>query len=387
MDFADRIARRRSRGRDRGLVSEWDPLNPAAHLEAPVGRGPTLESLLDAIDPVFDGHLPPDVYVHGPAGAGKSALVSATIAEIDDQISPSRPAIHTTTRAASESDGFEFAYVDARNASSEFRLYHTLLDELVSESVPRRGVGTDDLRARLDAQLDKPGRGMLVAVDHVGESGTLSVGEFRELLVPFSSALAWIAVGRVPPEDVRGGAPSATTAVAGYRQHSLSDVLSTRASMALSGGVTHEQVRSLASWAAGDAHDGLAALYGAAVLADQDDAGTIRDEDIEAGMEAVPRGGVPLARILALPGNRQVVLATLLEVTDDGDTIEEAATAIAADTDLSQGTVKRFLYELSEAGILCRVRVEVETNGSGRQPSRVEPRFPTLVFRDLIDRA
>jgi len=44
--------------------------------------------------------------------------------------------------------------------------------------------------------------------------------------------------------------------------------------------------------------------------------------------------------------------------------------------------VKRFLYEMAESGILVREE-NVQANGQGRPPSRVEPRFPPTVFERL----
>jgi len=42
------------------------------------------------------------------------------------------------------------------------------------------------------------------------------------------------------------------------------------------------------------------------------------------------------------------------------------------------------LYELAEAGIVRRVKAE-QPSETGRPPSRVEPRFPTLVFEQLTE--
>ncbi|WP_254662870.1 helix-turn-helix domain-containing protein [Haladaptatus sp. W1] len=145
----------------------------------------------------------------------------------------------------------------------------------------------------------------------------------------------------------------------------------------------HAQVKTIAEWAEGDAHDALAALFGAVTLAVDADADRILDEYLEAAMDAVPRDGVPLGIVLSLPENRRRVLVELLELDTDARTsVESSAAAIATETDLSPGTVTRYLYELAEAGVLERITTR---NGrrSGRQPSRLEPRFPTLVFRAL----
>jgi len=40
------------------------------------------------------------------------------------------------------------------------------------------------------------------------------------------------------------------------------------------------------------------------------------------------------------------------------------------------------LYELAEAGVIRRLKVD-DAKQVGRPPSRLEPRFPTLVFRHL----
>ncbi|MFC6724622.1 ATP-binding protein, partial [Halobium palmae] len=64
--------------------------------------------------------------------------------------------------------------------------------------------------------------------------------------------------------------------------------------------------------------------------------------------------------------------------------VRTAASAIAGaeGVDLSEATVTRILYELAESGVARRVTQE--RTGQGRPPSRLEPRFPTTVFRRLF---
>ena len=376
MDLTDRIARRQTRTRDGGLVVDWSPMNPAVHMAEPVGRGPVLERLLDALDPVFHQQLPDDVAVYGPKGAGKSAIVSALFAGLNDQVGRQREQIGTTTRAGSAERTVQFVRVDAYGATSEFRFYHTLLNAVVEESVPERGVGTDTLRERLQGQFRPPTRRAVIAVDHVGEAEDVSIGDVREWLAPIDDAVALLTIGRDVPDDWAGD----TVHVPEYRQHALVDILTTRASQALtSGALRHGQARRIAEWAEGDAHDALAAAFGAADVANTDNAERIRASDVDAGIDAVPEDCVHIGRVLTLPENRRRVLSELLRL-DGTPTLREAAAAIADGSDLTEGTVERFLYELAESGILERVRAS-EGDGSGRRPSRVEPRFPTLVFR------
>jgi predicted transcriptional regulator len=96
---------------------------------------------------------------------------------------------------------------------------------------------------------------------------------------------------------------------------------------------------------------------------------------------------VSLGIVLALPANRQAVLRELVDLGPEERSSVTATTAAiggSENVDLSPGTVKRFLYEMAEAGVVERVQSTTQ-GGQGRPPSRVEPRFPPTVFRRLYD--
>ncbi len=388
MDLTSRIRRRQRSDGPSQLVVDYEAISPVAHLDEPVDRGPVMEKLLDFLDPVFDGDLPPNAYVWGQPGVGKSAVVTALFAHLTLLLSQPRAVIHTSTRAQSLQRP-AFVYVDAREANSDFGLYHAMLDQLVDETVPEQGVGTETLATRLREKLRPPDESAIVAVDHVGESGTYPVADVAEALAPFENWVSWLAVGRAPPEsldpEVR---PSTTLEIPRYERHDLVDILTNRSSTALARrAIEHEQMRRIARWADGNAHDALAAVFGAAELASADDETHVREQDIDAAMNAVPRPSESLGRVLALPANRQRVLRTLVDLDEDErSSVDAATTAIAAvpAVDLSEATVKRFLYELAESGIVERVTTD-RTAEVGRPPSRLEPRFPTLVFEWLYD--
>ncbi|MFB6164867.1 MAG: ATP-binding protein, partial [Haloarculaceae archaeon] len=131
----------------------------------------------------------------------------------------------------------------------------------------------------------------------------------------------------------------------------------------------------------------LAALLGAVDGVAADGADRVRDGDLAVGRVDVPRPSVSLARVLALPANRQRVLRALVAVDPDRrGSVDDVTDAVAADpaVELSSSTIKRFLYELAEAGVLERVRADPPGH-DGRPPSRLEPRFPTRAFRRLFD--
>lgn len=385
MDLKSRIRRRQRSGTDSQLILDYDAVNPAVHVDEPTGRGPVLERLLDYIDPIFEGRLPPKAYVWGPPGAGKSAIITALLTQLDRLLSRSRAAIHTATRA--RMDGTPaFVYVDARRARSDFGLYQTILDSVLEESVPEHGVGVDAISSWLDEYLEPRENRVLVAVDHVGEPNTYSLSDLTETLSPLNGSLSWIAIGRSPPTDRTQ--PTEHIDISAYDDHVLVDILTERASDGLSQrAITHEQLRYIVEWSAGNAHDALAALLSAASVAVSHEQPQIRDRDLESGMNAVPRPSVSLARVLALSDNRQAVLRQLVDLDDAQRASVDATTETIAQTptiDLSATTIKRFLYELAEIGIIERVTID-NASSIGRPPSRLEPRFPTLVFRQRYD--
>lgn len=380
MDLADRIARRRNREMGDRLVVDRDALDPTVHLPEPIGRKALFEDLLDAIEPVFEEARPPNVYLWGPAGAGKSAIVSGLMAALRSELNGTQP-LFTATRGASESADFRFAYLDTRFATTPFKLYRGLLDAIRVEPVPERGVGTADLRERLQADLTNC-TGVLVAVDHLGEPDTPTLEDLDRYLDPFES-LSWIGVGRAPPERLPMPVPATRVHVPAY-SYELVDILTVRGSRGLSRNITHDHARELSQWAGGNAHDALAALFIAAVTAEAEDEPRIDHDAIVRGMEAVPENGVPIGRVLARSATERQVLRRLLDRPFDRDVaIPTEADAIAADSDLTSGTVERLLYELAQVGVLERTELSVGGQLVGRQPSSVVPNFSPALFEQL----
>jgi len=322
--------------------------------------------------------------VWGPKGSGKSALVATLFGELNRLNRHSRSGIHTTTRIA-DSTTTEFAYVDARDVHSEFALCRAILSAIVEESVPNQGVGIDHLRSLLDENFASPTRRGVVAIDHVGEAGTYPLSTVDEFLGGVSASVARMGIGRLPPKKLVAE-PGATVEFEPYDPHLMIDIVSSRASVGLArNALDHGELRRIAEWADGDAHDALAAVFGAAVVASDVGDEHIDSAAITTGIEAVPRPCAATGSVLSLPTNRQRVLRRLIELdSDEYGSVQSVATAVADSIALSATTVERFLYELADSGVVRRASGE-PTNGPGRPPSRLEPRFPTLVFRRLFD--
>jgi len=383
MDIDTRIRRRKRRREEQRIVVDYQALSPVAHVDDPPGRGPIFERILDWVDPVFSGDLPPDAALYGPPGSGKSAIVSALFNRLDERVTASQSVIHTSTRVqATDSPGF--VYLDARAADSQFQLYHATLSALTDESVPEQGVSTQELRSRLRSRLAGE-NGAVVAVDHVGEARTMSGSELYGHFEEFGDLISLFAVGQSRPES---GWCDTSIEIPAYGQQVLIDILMTRASTGLAGNVfTHQQAQELANWAGGNAHDALSVLFGAADTADRLGHERLTEADIRTGIEAVPQPSVSLGQVLTLATNRQLVLRELIDLPEsDRRSVTATTEALAARprVDLSASTIRRFLYELAEVGIVDRIQAE-QSNGQGRPPSRVELRFPTIAFERLYD--
>ena len=382
MDLTERIERRRTRRSKNELVVDRDSLNPAVHLSEPVGRETLFEALLNAIDPLFDRAVPPNSYVWGPRGSGKSAIITALISALDAEGTAS-DAFYTATRGGSDRPDVQFVYLDARRAMSRFRLYRELLDGLLVEAIPERGVSTSALRDRI-SDVTAASETVLVAVDHLGEPETIDLADLHSFFEPFDD-LAWMGVGRTPPSELSLPVPERQIHVPAYT-YELVDILTVRGSRGLSQTLDHVHAQRLADWAEGNAHDALAALFVAAVNAEADGATRLRDSDVDVGTESVPADGVPIGTVLALSDNERRVLAQLVDRSLDGEvSIEAAAERIAAQADLTDGTVKRLLYELAQRGVLERREVTVGAQAAGRQPSGVTLNFSERLFRALRD--
>jgi len=388
MDLDERIRRRQNQTDVPKLVRDYDALSPVTHLDAPSGRGPVFEQLLDHLDPVFEGELPPNGYVYGPFGAGKSAVAVSLFEHLSGFASNARSMIHTSTRQRTPRLP-HFVTVDLREASGQFAFYHRILDSVADESVPEHGIGTDELRERLHDRIEQSRVGSVVLVDHVGEPTTLDPASVVDLLAGLPSNMSWLAVSRLPPDEMVLTEYTATSIqVEPYQKQMLVDVLMTRASAGLSEQrFSYERARQIADWAGGNAHHALAVLFVAVDRANRDGRRQITDADVTAAINNVPDPSVSLARVLTLPPNKQAVLRELVDLGPAERNSVKSATDSISDAprlDLTRGTIKRFLYELAECEILRRVDTGEQAT-KGRPPSRLEIRFPATAFRRLYD--
>jgi len=196
-----------------------------------------------------------------------------------------------------------------------------------------------------------------------------------------------VCLGREKPAAIEWE-PDEVVAFEPYRRHVLVELLTSRCSTGLGrDALTHDQIREVSEWADGGAHDALAAVTGAAITAERAGASTVRPEDLDEGIEAVPRPSVALGRVLALGEPAAAPLRTgepvgrrpgVGECCDGDDRLAEGGRSVSVDGAARALRTRR--RGPARSGDCPPERRE------GTAPSRLVPRFPTLVFQELFDR-
>jgi len=376
MDLQERIARRRSARQGRRIVVDRDQLSPVVHRPEPVGRGPCWSNC-STRSSRSSTELPPPVAIVGPAGSGTSAVVTAMFDALNDQFGGSSRAIETTTRGGRTEPVTWFVTVDGRQVESPSRSTERCCRGSHRNGFPESGVGTDDLRDRLSDRLSRPDRRAVVAIDHHdardarGRSRPRTAGTGRGLR------------HRRGRTDRTRRSPGETVTVPAYRDHELVDVVTDRVSTGLAAGaLDHGAVRELADWADGNAHDALAALFGAAVLASEDEADRIESPTSrQRGPTCPTTACTSLERSrFRPPGNGCCSRSSIsIRVTARSASCERYRRPVVTNRRNGHAIPLR-----ARGSRRHRTgSVVVPGHNSGRQPSTVEPRYPTIAFRSL----
>ena len=195
MDIDNRIKRRLRQNDGASLVTDYTVLSPATHIADPVDRGSIVEQILTHFDPAFEGEIPEPLYLSGPTGSGKSAIVTAMFRKLSEIPSETRPVIHTSTRVEPSQQPV-FSYIDSRHVDTEFAFFRTILDRVTADTIPKRGVSTTTLRDEL-REWSKEGPPVVVAVDHLDDhEQTLTLEQVVDWLEPFSETVGLVGIGR-----------------------------------------------------------------------------------------------------------------------------------------------------------------------------------------------
>jgi len=357
-----------------------------SHTESPVGRGPGIERLLDVFEPAFAGSLPPSAYVHGPKGAGNrrssprcfngshpTAAHAGRFRHRHERSSRRSPDSSTSTRG------------EHRRGSGSTTPRST---QSATTPSPNTGSARTNWLAESLREAVNTGPDLVVAVDHANEPETPSATTIVEWLTAVSDRVVPVCLGREKPAAIEWE-PDEVVAFEPYRRHVLVELLTSRCSTGLGrDALTHDQIREVSEWADGDAHDALAAVTGAAITAERagaldgsprrsrrgDRGGSAPERRARAGPRAL---GEPAAAPLRTgePVGRRPGVG---ECCDGDDRLAEGGRSVSVDGAARALRTRR--RGPARSGDCPPERRE------GTAPSRLVPRFPTLVFQELFDR-
>lgn len=311
-----------------------------------------INEIANCVKPALSGRKPYNVFVSGPPGVGKTAVVRFIFRELEGY------------------ERVEAVYVNCW----EYNTRHAVLSCMLSSLggfAPRRGVATDEVFDKLLAFVRTGGKSIIIALDEIDQ---LLRNDGSQLLYDLSRCLGAKAgivaitndlyVGRFLDARVKSSLAQENISFMPYSEREVLDILSERAKLAFRVGKQEpgivQMVARFVSSRGGDLRLGLECLWKAGRLAD--DKGTIVKKEYLEGIfgrvsqpkmeEMLGRLGDMHKRILGLMGGGEILSGELFEKVSN---------------EMSERSFRNYISDLEAANL-----VEARPTGAGfRGKSRV----------------
>lgn len=341
-----------------------EALQPEFLPEALPHREGQIREIANCIKPALSGKKPYNVFVSGPPGVGKTAVLRFMFRELEEyeRVAP--------------------VYVNCW----EYNTRHAVLTSILTSLggfAPRRGVATDEVFGKLVSFLKGGGRTVILALDEVDQllrnDGSQALYDLSRNIgkVGIVAITNDIYVGRFLDARVKSSLAQENISFAPYTEREVLDILLERAKLAFRVGKQEAGVVQMAAKfvgaRGGDLRLGLECLWKAGRIADEK--GTVvkkayLEEVFENAAqpkleEALSRLGGMHKKILRLMGSGEVISGELYERVKE---------------EMSERSFRNYVSDL-EAGKLIETRV----TGTGfRGKSRI---LKSRVPQDALTRA
>ncbi len=308
------------------------------------GRESQFEEIARALAPAAEGRLPSNLFIHGPAGSGKTSACRSVARQLTEY--SGKPLV---------------AYVNCWQNSTRQSVLAALA-QAAGEPSPRRGVAGDEIYSRAMQQFKRQKRTAIVFLD---EADKLFNGKEHEVLYDLSRSAEMHAVPTAvvmitndsslvarTEARIRSSLTPTTVEFKPYSPQELKMILSRRAAEAFLPGACQEEAIALcAAFAAkqnGDCRIAIQLLYKAGRNAEKRGSETLGVQDVrQAAVDALSSAQQKRSRDeeLLSPGAKNA-LQMLRE--NDGMRVNEFYLKFAATHGGSERSARNYLRELEE---------------------------------------
>lgn len=286
-------------------------------------RESEIEAYRNALKAVLFGRNPPNVFVYGKSGVGKSAVTRYILSELQ-KATEDRP----------EADDVWVQFINCNNRTA-YSLVSSLVNRIrpeTTEKFPERGLSIEAAMNKLYEYMDERGGTFLFVLDEIDHLKNVNSLLYE---LPRARSNGYITNSRVGvigisnnytfrkslSPKVKGTLMEKEISFAPYDAHELKSILFARADKAFQEGAYQDSAIALCSAIAakdtGSARQAIDILYQAGELAENDGAGTISDEYVNDAQNVVRRGRIT-ERIREQTTHSQLVLEAVarLELQD-----------------------------------------------------------------------
>jgi cell division control protein 6 len=260
-----------SNGENSILLNE-ELLLPAYAPPEILHREAEIKAIAEAIKPLLEGHTGDNLFAYGNSGTGKTISAKHVLSELKEATSRVIP-----------------VYINCWETSTQMAIYTKILDCL-GDSMPRRGLATDEVFERIKEVMEKGKIAVLVVLD---EMDALVFRKEYEVL--YSLSRAPVRFGIIGISSTQGLLAKLDTRVTSslrfthlefkpYSTQQITDILAERAKLALAKGSWDydilEGCAAIGKANGGNVRLALEMLWKAAHLAEKRDAKKIGIEDV-----------------------------------------------------------------------------------------------------------